>query len=96
MNKHSSRFQREATRPFMLWNLSRMERWVRVLGGVVLMVLGLTLPVPFWIEELVETVGLLAAVTGAVGYCPVKHLFTRARQRPTFPLEEEARDGQPI
>lgn len=59
------------------------------------MVLGLTLPVPFWIEELAETVGLLAAVTGAVGYCPVKHLVTRAWQGPSFLSEVEARDGKP-
>lgn len=39
------------------------------------MLLGLTLPVPFWVEEVAEIVGLLVAVTGAVGYCPVKHLL---------------------
>ena len=95
MNRHWSRLQREATRPFMLRNLRRTERWVRVLGGVVLMVLGLTLPVPFWIEELAETVGLLAAVTGAVGYCPVKHPFTRVGRGSMYPTEDEARDGKP-
>ena len=58
-------------------NLSRMERGVRIVGGVVLLVLGLTLPVPFWVEEIAETVGLLVAVTGAVGYCPAKHLLKR-------------------
>jgi len=79
----------------MLRNLRRTERWTRVLGGVVLMVLGLKLPVPFWIEELAETVGLLAAVTGTVGYCPVKHLFARVGEGSTYPTEEEANDGQP-
>lgn len=48
-------------------NLSCMERWVRIVGGVVLMFLGLTLPVPFWVEEVAETVGLLAAVTARWG-----------------------------
>lgn len=46
------------------------------------MTLGLTLPIPFWAEEVAETIGLLAVVTGAVGYCPLRHLFTRTRQEP--------------
>lgn len=46
------------------------------------MTLGLTLPIPFWAEEVAETIGLLAVVTGAVGYCPVKHLFTRRGHEP--------------
>lgn len=90
MNRPCNQLQRDATGTCMLSNLSRMERWGRVLGGVVLMVLGLTLPVPFWVEEVAETGGLLAAVTGAVGYCPVKHLCARARQGATFPSEEDA------
>jgi hypothetical protein len=61
----------------MIRNVGIVERWIRVVGGVLLMALGLTSPIPFWVEELAETIGLLAAVTGAVGYCPVKHLVTR-------------------
>jgi len=45
------------------------------------MVLGMTLPVPFWVEEVAETVGLLTVVSGAVGYCPVKHFVARARRK---------------
>jgi hypothetical protein len=74
----------------MIRNLGRMERWVRIVGGVVLMFLGLTLPVPFWVEEVAETVGLLAVVTGAVGYCPVKHLLKRARRASPFQSEGKA------
>ncbi|MBX3330892.1 MAG: DUF2892 domain-containing protein [Nitrospira sp.] len=73
----------------MMCNLSRMERWVRIVGGVVLMFLGFTLPVTFWVEEVSETVGLLAAVTGTVGYCPVRHLVHRVRRTSTFPSQEE-------
>lgn len=49
------------------------------MGGLILMVLGVTLPIPFWAEEIAETIGLLAVVSGAVGYCPVKHRNARAR-----------------
>lgn len=62
-------------------NVGRVERWSRVIGGLVLMVLGITLPIPFWVEEVAETIGLLAVVSGAVGYCPVKRLSMRVRQR---------------
>jgi uncharacterized membrane protein HdeD (DUF308 family) len=90
MNRLVSWLQNAATCTFMTRNLSRRERWVRVLGGVVLMGLGLTLSVPFWVEEVAETVGLLAVVTGAVGFCPVKRLCLRARRASTFSSEEEA------
>jgi hypothetical protein len=58
-------------------NIGTAERWVRVVGGLVLMTLGLTLPLSLLAEELAETIGLLAVVTGAAGYCPIKHLFVR-------------------
>ena len=58
-------------------NLGAIERWMRVVGGIILMVLGITLPIPFWAEEIAETIGLLTVVTGAVGYCPLKHLYMR-------------------
>jgi hypothetical protein len=58
-------------------NVGTVERWTRVVGGVMLMALGLTLPIPFWVEEVAETIGLLAVVTGAVGYCPLKHICAR-------------------
>ncbi len=63
----------------MIRNVGIVERWIRVMGGLILMVLGVTLPIPFWAEEIAETIGLLAVVSGAVGYCPVKHLNARAR-----------------
>lgn len=65
----------------MIRNVGTVERWIRVVGGLILMVLGITLPIPFWVEEVAETIGLLAVVTGAVGYCPVKHLMARARRK---------------
>ena len=57
----------------MICNVGIVERWIRVVSGLILMVLGMTLPIPFWVEEVADTIGLLAVVTGAVGYCPVKH-----------------------
>lgn len=68
----TSGFER-SNRRIMMRNVGRAERWARIVGGVVLMFLGLTLPVPFWVVEVAETVGMLAAVTGAIGYCPVRH-----------------------
>lgn len=64
----------------MIRNVGTVERWSRVIGGLILMLLGITLPIPFWVEEVAETIGLLAVVSGGVGYCPVKHLFIRVRQ----------------
>ena len=64
----------------MTRNLGAIVRWVRVIGGIILMVVGITLPIPFWAEEIAETIGLLAVVTGAVGYCPLTHLLARVRQ----------------
>lgn len=66
----------------MTRNLGAIERWMRVVGGISLMVLGITLPIPFWAEEIAEIAGLLAVVTGAVGYCPLKHLYTGKGQKP--------------
>ncbi|MEQ1795118.1 MAG: DUF2892 domain-containing protein [Nitrospira sp.] len=66
----------------MLRNVRIVERWIRVIGGLLLMVLGITLPIPFWVEEVAETIGLLTVVSGAVGYCPVKHLHTRRAHKP--------------
>jgi hypothetical protein len=56
-------------------NVGSIERWIRVAAGLVLMTLGLTLPVSLLVEEIAETIGLVAVVTGAIGYCPIKHLF---------------------
>jgi hypothetical protein len=61
----------------MVRNVGRKERWIRVIGGVALMTLGLTLPIPVLAEEVAETIGLVAVVTGAIGYCPVKHVIAR-------------------
>ena len=65
----------------MLRNVRIVERWIRVVGGLILMVLGVTLPIPFWVEEVAETIGLLAVVSGALGYWPVKHVYTRRAQK---------------
>ncbi|MCS6287202.1 MAG: DUF2892 domain-containing protein [Nitrospira sp.] len=60
-------------------NGTAVERRIRVVGGVLLMTLEIAVPVPSWVEELAETIGLLSVVTGAVGYCPVKHLLAMPR-----------------
>ena len=66
----------------MTRNLGAIEGWIRVVGGIILMVLGITLPIPFWAEEIAETVGLLTVVTGAVGYCPLWNFLKRRSQEP--------------
>ena len=60
-------------------NLGAVERRIRVVGGVLLMMVGLVVPVPLWIEEPAAAVGLLSVITGAVGYCPVKHRLAMRR-----------------
>lgn len=65
----------------MIRNVGTVERWIRIAGGLTLMVVGITLPIPFWVEEIAETIGLLAVVSGAAGYCPVKHLSARVRHK---------------
>ena len=75
----SSNLRRKAK--IMIRNVGIVERWIRVVGGIILMILGVTLHIPFWAEEIAETIGLLAVVSGAVGYCPVKQLMARARHK---------------
>ncbi len=43
---------------------------------------GLMPSLPVWAEEVAEVVELLAVVTGAVGYSPVKHLLKRTGHAP--------------
>lgn len=38
------------------------------------MVLGIALPLPFWAEEVAETIGLLAVFTGSGGVLSVEEL----------------------
>jgi hypothetical protein len=49
-------------------------------SGSVLMTLGLTLPLPLLAEEMAEIIGLLAVVTGATGYCPIKRLVINEKR----------------
>lgn len=62
-------------------NLGAIERWIRVVAGFLLMVLGIARPMPFWAEKEAETNGLLAVVTGAAGYCPLRHVLARRGQQ---------------
>lgn len=61
-------------------NVHGTERWIRVAAGLVLMTLGFTLPLPLLAEEIAEIIGLLAVVTGATGYCPIKRLVASAKR----------------
>lgn len=62
-------------------NLGATERWIRIVGGILLMALGIELPMPFWAEEVAETIGSLASVIGAAGHCPLRHLLSRMGQK---------------
>ena len=55
-------------------NFGAIERWIRVVAGFLLTLLGVALPMLFWGEKEAETIGLLAVVIGAAGYYPLRHL----------------------
>lgn len=56
-------------------NIGRRERWIRIVGGLVLLLVGVFAPIPLWAGEFADGLGILLVVTGGVGYCPVWHAF---------------------
>lgn len=58
-------------------NIGRRERRTRIVGGLVLLLVGVFAPIPLLAGELVDVLGILLVVTGGVGYCPVWHALNR-------------------
>jgi hypothetical protein len=66
-------------------NIQRKERWARVVVGLAVLLIGMFAPIPFWAEEVADVIGLLLVVTGAAGYCPLRHLLSRDACPPDAP-----------
>ena len=59
----------------MLQNVGGTEKGIRLVVGGVLLVAALVVDLPTWGTALVSVVGMIAVLTGAVGYCPAWTLF---------------------
>ena len=59
----------------MCKNVGGTEKVIRFVLGGVLMVVALVLDLPTWGTVTLSVVGIVALVTGAVGYCPAWTLF---------------------
>jgi predicted anti-sigma-YlaC factor YlaD len=58
-------------------NVGRLERKLRVAGGIVLLAAALFIEWPQAWEGLIGVIGGALLVTGFVRYCPLNHLFGR-------------------
>ncbi|RMH35514.1 MAG: DUF2892 domain-containing protein [Nitrospirae bacterium] len=59
----------------MTCNLGMTERLIRIGVGVVLLALAGMAELPTWGTVLVLVVGMIAVITGAVGFCPAWKLL---------------------
>ncbi len=56
-------------------NLGHHERIIRIAAGLALLALSGFAILPEWADLLLMVVGLIALLTGIVGYCPAWHAF---------------------
>ena len=54
-------------------NLGHHERIIRIAAGLVLLALSGFAILPAWVDLLLMVVGLIALLTGIIGYCPAWH-----------------------
>jgi hypothetical protein len=54
-------------------NLGHHERIIRMAVGLVLLALSGFAILPAWVDLLLMVVGLIALLTGIIGYCPAWH-----------------------
>jgi len=59
----------------MTRNVGVPERVVRIVVGVMFILLAAFNDLPYWESPVIYTLGLIAVVTGAVGFCPVWKLL---------------------
>lgn len=59
----------------MCKNVGGTEKGIRLMFGGLLMAAALVLDLPTWGTATLSVVGIIALVTGAVGYCPAWSLF---------------------
>ena len=57
------------------YNLGHMERVFRVGLGVILLAVGGLTALPTWGTTIAIFIGIVALVTGVIGYCPAWRLF---------------------
>jgi uncharacterized membrane protein HdeD (DUF308 family) len=55
----------------MIKNVGNMDRIIRLVGGIVLLLLGLFVPMTLGLAILFVVLGVLLIVTGALQYCPL-------------------------
>ncbi len=54
-------------------NLGHHERMIRIASGLVLLALSGFASLPGWGDFVLMVIGLIALITGIVGYCPAWH-----------------------
>ena len=59
----------------MLRNVGGTEKGIRLVLGGLLVIVPLFLDLPTWGTATLSVVGIIALLTGAVGYCPAWTLF---------------------
>ena len=59
----------------MLKNVGGTEKGIRLVFGGLLVVTALVLDLPTWGTAMLSVVGIVALLTGAVGYCPAWSIF---------------------
>lgn len=59
----------------MKCNVGGMDMTVRLIAGLVLLVIGLTIPMNAIVQVIVFVVAAIALITGIIRYCPANALF---------------------
>ena len=59
----------------MLRNIGETEKGMRLVLGGLFVVGGLVLDLPTWGTVMLSVVGIIAVLTGTVGYCPAWTIF---------------------
>ena len=59
----------------MRCNIGSMERTIRIVLGILLLVIGYAAGLPVWASVVAYMAGAIALLTGAVRFCPLWQLF---------------------
>jgi hypothetical protein len=61
----------------MFMNVGPSERKLRIIAGLILMVIGFAAPIPDQWHMVAMTLGIVALLPAALGFCPFKALALR-------------------